>query len=226
MHDPARSQRSSAVAAPQPGARPRRKLTRGFWLRHLHTWHWISSAVALVGLLLFVLTGFTLNHAADIGANPSVVEGAAELDAEALALVASLPETGTRPLPSALRKALSGRTDLAVTDAPAELGADEIYLAMPRPGGDTWIAIDRTSGVVEWEATDRGWIAYFNDLHKGRDTGAVWRLFIDVFVFASLVFIGTGFVLLWLHGKNRPSTWPLTGLGLLVPLLLALFFVH
>ena len=88
------------------------------------------------------------------------------------------------------------------------------------------VAIDRQSGEMTWEVTDRGWIAYLNDLHKGRDTGDVWRLFIDVFVLASLVFIGTGFVLLWLHVRNRPATWPLTGLGFLIPFLLALFFIH
>ena len=41
---------------------------RGFWLRTLHQWHWISSAICLIGMLLFAFTGITLNHAADIAA--------------------------------------------------------------------------------------------------------------------------------------------------------------
>ncbi|RKW98339.1 hypothetical protein D9B85_13640, partial [Corynebacterium diphtheriae] len=28
------------------------------------------------------------------------------------------------------------------------------------------------------------------------------------------------------HAGNRPSTWPLVGLGLVIPLLLALLFIH
>ena len=33
---------------------------RGFWLRQLHQWHWISAAVCLVAMLLFTITGITL----------------------------------------------------------------------------------------------------------------------------------------------------------------------
>ena len=215
-----------AGASPANSAKPRRRFTRGFWLRHLHTWHWISSAISLVGLLLFVITGFTLNHAADIGSEPKIVEGTATIDDSARPGIERLATEGKAPLPDDLRAELSRQTGLSIPAAPAEFTEDEVYLAMPRPGGDGWIAIDRQSGEMTWEATDRGWIAYLNDLHKGRDTGAVWRLFIDVFVLGSLVFIGTGFVLLWLHGRNRPATWPLTGLGFLIPFLLALFFIH
>jgi uncharacterized protein len=39
------------------------KSSRAVWLRRLHTWHWISSAIALAGILFFSLTGLTLNHA-------------------------------------------------------------------------------------------------------------------------------------------------------------------
>lgn len=44
---------------------------RGFWLRMLHQWHWISSALCLIGMLMFTITGLTLNHAARIEASPS-----------------------------------------------------------------------------------------------------------------------------------------------------------
>src|SRR5262245_44849702 len=47
-----------------------RKKWRATWLRQLHQWHWISSALCLIGMLLFALTGITLNHAAEIEARP------------------------------------------------------------------------------------------------------------------------------------------------------------
>src|SRR5690606_16470761 len=50
------------------------KNNRAFWLRQLHQWHWISSAICLVGMLLFAVTGVTLNHAAEIEARPRVSE--------------------------------------------------------------------------------------------------------------------------------------------------------
>ena len=44
--------------------------THGF--KTLLRWHWISSAVCLIGMLLFAVTGLTLNHAAKIEAKPEV----------------------------------------------------------------------------------------------------------------------------------------------------------
>ena len=32
--------------------------------------------------------------------------------------------------------------------------------------------------------------------------------------------------LLWLHARGRPSTWPIVGLGLLIPVVIALIFIH
>lgn len=77
-----------------------------------------------------------------------------------------------------------------------------------------------------YELTDRGWISYLNDLHKGRNAGQVWRLFIDLFAAACFIFCVTGLLLLNLHARHRPMTWPAVGLGLVIPALLALFFIH
>ena len=108
----------------------------------------------------------------------------------------------------------------------AEWSADEVYLPAPRPGGDAWVAIDRATGAVTSEVTDRGWISYLNDLHKGRNSGGEWSLFIDIFAFACLVFAITGLFLLWLHSAKRKSTWPLVGAGLVLPAAIAIIFIH
>ena len=103
---------------------------------------------------------------------------------------------------------------------------DEINLSMPRPGGDAWLRIDRATGAVAYESTDRGWISYLNDLHKGRHAGVAWRWFIDIFAAASLIFSITGLLILKFHAASRPSTWPMVGLGFVVPALLALLLIH
>jgi len=102
----------------------------------------------------------------------------------------------------------------------------ELYLSMPRPGGDAWLSIDFTSAEVLYESTDRGWIAYLNDLHKGRNTGTVWVWFIDLFALVCVLFCLTGFGVLSLHARERVSVWPVTGLGVLVPVLLAILWMH
>ena len=91
---------------------------------------------------------------------------------------------------------------------------------------DVRVTIDRETGAVEYEKTRRGWISYFNDLHKGRNAGPAWGWFLDIFAVACLVFCITGLFLLYLHGRQRRMTWPMVGLGLLVPLLIALLFIH
>jgi hypothetical protein len=199
---------------------------KSFWLKQLHTWHWMSSAVSLVGLLLFAITGFTLNHAADIEATPKSVERAAQLPPPLLALVKpdDAPDS-KKPLPAAVAKFVGEKLQMPTT-GDAEWSIDTVYLALPRPGGDGWISIDRETGAVTSEISSRGWIAYLNDLHKGRNAGTVWKWFIDVFVFACIVFTLTGLVLLWMHSRHRKSTWPIVAAGLAIPALLAIFFIH
>ncbi|MFW2830123.1 PepSY-associated TM helix domain-containing protein [Sphingomonas sp. ID0503] len=204
------------------GAKPR----RAFWLKQLHSWHWVSSAVALIGLLLFAVTGFTLNHAADIEATPVTIDRDAKLPPEMLRLLAGPKDGEKRALAPALRDWLAETLHARISDAPAEWSEAEAYLPLPRPGGDGWVSIDRATGAVSYEETSRGWISYLNDLHKGRNAGRVWYWFIDVFAFACLVFAITGLFLLQLHAARRPATWPLVAAGLAIPAILAIFFIH
>lgn len=190
----------------------------------MRQWHWISSAVCLVGMLLFAITGITLNHAADIPVEPVTITKAVTLP-EALRGQLVLPEED-EPLPAAVRHWLGKALDSRIASHSAEWSEEEIYLSLPRPGGDAWLTIDTQSGEVHFEKTDRGWVSYFNDLHKGRHTGVVWFWFIDIFALACVVFSITGLVLLYRHAANRPSTWPLVGLGFVLPLILVLLFIH
>ena len=204
----------------------KKRARKTFWLKQLHTWHWMSSAVSLIGLLLFAITGFTLNHAAEIEASPTSVERAAQLPPALLAKVKpdDAPDA-KKPLPPEVATFVEGQLKMKA-EGVAEWSADEIYLALPRPGGDGWISIDRETGAVTSEVASRGWIAYLNDLHKGRNAGPVWKWFIDIFVLACLIFSITGIVLLQMHSKNRKSTWPIVGLGLLIPAIIAIYFIH
>lgn len=205
------------------GAKPGR---RAFWLRQLHTWHWISSAISLIGLLLFAFTGITLNHAGEISADPVTATKPAQLPAPLLPKLAPRdgePEKG--PLPADVAAYIASQYPTEARGE-AEWSPTEIYLPLPRPGGDGWIAIDRASGAVTSEITDRGWIAWLNDLHKGRNSGTAWKWFIDIFSVACFIFALTGLVLLWLHSRRRPSTWPLVAAGLAIPAILAIFFIH
>jgi hypothetical protein len=203
-----------------------KRARKSFWLRQLHTWHWMSSAISLVGLMLFAITGFTLNHASDIEGAPQSLDRAAQLPPPLFAKVKSDDQPDSKkPIPADVANWIEGQVKIEASGT-AEWSADEIYLAKPRPGGDAWIAIDRATGAVTSETTNRGWIAYLNDLHKGRNSGGWWKLFIDIFVVACIVFTLTGLVLLWMHSKHRKSTWPIVIAGLVIPALIAIFLIH
>src|SRR5262245_61084139 len=181
--------------------------------RTMHSWHWISAAICLAALLLFSITGITLNHAGSIGAVPQVTTRDAQLPPALLPTLAGDRDVASA-IPPDIADWIESQFDIEVEAATPEWSDDELYLSAPGPGRDAWVSIDRASGAAKFEATDRGWIAYFNDLHKGRNTGLAWTIFIDV-VAAACVFFGlTGLVLLWIQARQRTSTWPLVTLGI------------
>lgn len=203
---------------------------RAWWLKNLHEWHWISAALCLVGMLLFSITGITLNHAGQIEAKPAVVSQRAVLPAPLLAglkqAAGGTAAKNTAALPADVQAWARQQWSLDTAGLAAEWSPEEIYLSLPRPGGDGWLRLNLDDGAAEYETTDRGWVSYFNDLHKGRHTGAAWSWFIDIFAAATLVFSLTGLFILKLHAAKRALTWPVVGLGLAVPALLAILFIH
>lgn len=225
------SHRAASAPAPSAEGRPLSQgpmARRAFWLKNLHRWHWISSALCLLAMLMFSVTGITLNHASQIEAKPTVVKRIASLPAPLRAELAALAgaRADTRaPLPPALADWTNAAFAIDVRDLDAEWSEEDAYVALPRPGGDAWVRIG-IDGKAQFEKTDRGTISWLNDLHKGRNTGPAWSWFIDLFAIACLVFCVTGFFIMKLHAANRPSTWPVIGFGILVPVLLALLFTH
>jgi uncharacterized protein len=200
---------------------PRRRMQL---YRTTHLWHWISAAVCFAALTLFTITGITLNHAGVISAQPAIASGEARLPDNLRALIAN-PQSQGEP-PAAVTAWAEDAFTLSLRGATAEWSDEELYLSAPGPGRDAWVSIDRASGSAKFESTDRGWIAYFNDLHKGRNTGIAWTIFIDVVAVAVLFFSITGLVLLWIQARQRTSTWPLVGGGLVLVVALMIFFAH
>lgn len=201
---------------------------RAVWLKTLHQWHWISASLCLLGMLVFSVTGFTLNHATQIESTPQVSNRKATLPAPLHARMASSAEQhadGSAPLPPAVEGWVRTTFGIDVEGIDAEWSLEDAYVPLPRPGGDAWLRIG-VDGAAEYELTSRGAVSWLNDLHKGRNTGPVWSWFIDIFAIASLVFSVTGFLILKLHAANRPATWPVVGFGIVAPVLIALLFIH
>ncbi len=206
-------------------AAKRRRNWRAWWAKQLIAWHWISAGVSLAAMLLFAITGITLNHAATISAAPVVAERQGQLSAGLLRPLGKAAEAKAT-IPAGVAADIERQVTLNVAGYPVEWSDSEAYVALPRPGGDAWVSIDLASGAIRAETTDRGWISYLNDLHKGRNAGTAWFWFIDVFAVACVLFSVTGLLLLQLHAKRRPLTWPLVAAGVALPVILAMFLIH
>ena len=200
---------------------PRRRMQL---YRTTHLWHWISAAVCFAALILFTITGITLNHAGAISAEPEVNSGDALLPENLRARIAGPDAAGEAP--AEVISWIEDTFPVSLRGANAEWSDEELYLSAPGPGRDAWVSIDRASGAAKFEATDRGWVSYFNDLHKGRNTGIAWTIFIDIVAVAVLFFSITGLVLLWIQARQRTSTWPLVGGGVALVFALMFFFAH
>ena len=101
---------------------------RQFW--NIKNWHWVSSAICLVGMLLFSVTGITLNH-------PTVFEG----DAEITQIETDVPSAimaglnAERPLSQAFRQWYQSTTGNPLPDAVnAQWSEFEMYVSLPRAG--------------------------------------------------------------------------------------------
>jgi len=213
-----------ALSPAEKEQQQKRRKAKQFWLKQLHSWHWISAALSLIGMLFFAITGITLNHAGAIHAEPKVVARSGKLPVGLLKEF-SAPAKADAPLPADVAAQVKQQTGVEVAGRPAEWASDTITVNMPRPGGDGWVTVDPSNGAIASEMTDRGWVSLANDLHKGRNAGGGWGWFIDIFAIACVIFTLTGLLLLQLHSKHRPATWPIVGLGLLIPILLIHFLV-
>ncbi|MFT3724060.1 MAG: PepSY-associated TM helix domain-containing protein [Hyphomonadaceae bacterium] len=220
---------SGDAAAAEKAAKKahRAKVRRLFWMTQARIWHWITGAATLIGMLLFSFTGITLNHAGEIEGKPVVTQIEKVLPAELLAQLGVPPLEGkTKILPKPVADWLEKETGAPVSRKAGEWSDTDVYVGMPKPGGDAWLSVDRETGEVTYENTERGAISWLNDLHKGRNTGPVWFWFLDIFAAAAILFCITGLVLLWMHAPRRPPTWFIVGAGLLVPAIIAVFLIH
>lgn len=200
---------------------------RSAWLRILTKWHWISSALSLVGMLFFATTGITLNNA-EFFENPTpvTIQRSATLPREIFLQVEQKGVGQNLAMPDSLRAWVRDFWGISIYPKSSDWRSDEVFIDLKRPGVDAWLSIDRKTGVMQYQADDRGWIAFFNDLHKGKSAGSVWHWLITLFGVCCVIFSLTGLFILQIHAKSRWSIWPITGLGLVIPLLAILIFVH
>ncbi len=161
---------------------------------------WLHIYVSLLGLasvLFFAITGVTLNH-------PDWFFGEEGHRSE---IKATLDPAWVRSDVAKLEVVEHLRSAHAVHGAMSEFNIDdgECLVSFRGPGYAADAKIRRDSGAYTLAQTSYGVVAVLNDLHKGRDSGPVWSIVIDV----SAVVLGlisiTGLVLLFYLKLRRVS---------------------
>jgi len=172
-------------------------------LHFCRTIHVYLTIMGVFVMLLFGITGFTIDHEDWFKAtNPRVTETAGQTPADLVAKKDGLH------IVEHLRQTF--HISAAMTDF-EELD-DKFSISFKDPGQLWEIEVAKPGGATHVHVESYNFIALINNLHRGRYAGAGWRWVIDVAAFLIVLACVTGFVL-WLALPKRRQ------LGILVLLL-------
>jgi hypothetical protein len=185
--------------------------------------HIYLSMFGLAAVLFFSVTGITLNHPDWFyGGAEHIVQAQGHLNVKWMNLE---PPRGD-PAGEADASGRVARLEVVehlrnthgIRGALAEFRTDdrECMVTFKGPGYAADAFIDRATGRYDLTETYHGVIAVINDLHKGRDTGKVWSLVIDLSAVLMTVISLTGLVLLFYIKRRRISGLVTAVVGTLV----------
>ena len=158
------------------------------WSRTIH----IYLSIALLFILVFFsITGITLNHPQLFTAEPKfseiVVENLPDF---------SLDENGLIDTSPKLQSYLRNEFGIAMEKTSLTHDGDLLYIDYRAPGLTIFIEVDQMQGKAFGEITNYGFVAWLNDLHKARDTDALWIWLLDISSVLLVFFSLAGLVLL------------------------------
>ncbi len=173
-------------------------------------------------LLFFSVTGLTLNHPGWFSSGPARL-----VEAEGALGDPSWVKPGPAEGVARLEVVEFLRTTRGVRGALSDFSIDdmECMVTFKGPGYAADALIDRETGRYRFSESASGLVAVFNDLHKGRDTGPYWSVFIDVSAIVAAVMSLSGLGLLFFLKRRRGPGLVVAVLGTVIVVLLAVLFV-
>ena len=192
-------------------------------MRWLHIY---LSMFGLAAVLFFSITGITLNHPDWVfGQVERRREGEGEVDVKWIGR-----EVANTNKPAEVKKlevVEHLRKTHAIRGALAEFRVDdnECMVSFKGPGYSADVFIERDSGHYSLTELDHGLVALINDLHKGRDTGAVWSAVIDLSAGLMTLISLTGLVLLFYLKLKRVTGVVVALAGTVVLIVIFRFWV-
>lgn len=199
--------------------KPRGSL-KGEIYRQARLWHGWLSALAFMALMFFSATGLLLNHPewfkTESAAKP--IETTLTLSADELAKVKAAADPGR-----AVAEAVGRKVKLLGAYQSGEVIDGEAQLRTEGVKGASDILVDMESGKAEVSTQRAQLVTTLNDLHRGKNAGAAWKLIIDVSALLVLALSLVGYVLFFSLRFRLRTGLILTGVSLAA--LLAVFFL-
>jgi hypothetical protein len=193
------------------------------WKRRLAKYsrwlHIYGSMASFAVVFFFAVTGITLNHPEWFAASDRTTQAKGHLDP-------AWTNTGSADIrKSEVVEYLRRTHHLGGALIDVRVDDQQCTVSFKGPGYAADAFVDRRSGDYDLTESRLGLAAIVNDLHKGRDTGAVWKTVIDISA-ALLTFISlTGLILLYFLHKHRVAGFILLILGGIVAALLYVAWV-
>ena len=169
--------------------------------------HIYLSMASFFILFFFAITGITLNHTEWFEDQQTTTNVKGRLDSAWVAV------TDTNAIKK-LQIVEWIRNKHHVTGAISEfvIDEDQCTISFNGPGYTADVFVERASGAYELSETRTGLFGVLNDLHKGRDSGKVWKWVIDISAVLMVLVSFTGLMMLWFLKKKRVAGF-LTVLG-------------
>ncbi|HXB92015.1 MAG TPA: PepSY-associated TM helix domain-containing protein [Puia sp.] len=189
-------------------ARLARKRRLAALLRWLHIY---VSMLSFALVFFFAVTGLTLNHADKFADQTHTQQEKGRLDLRWVKTPDTL-KIGKLQIVEYLRNQhgiKAALSDFRVDDT-------QIGVSFKGPGFAADAFINRDNGEYELTKTTAGFVGLINDLHKGRDTGSGWSLFIDIAAILLTLVSLTGILLLLYIKRRRLGGLLVAAMGLLL----------
>jgi hypothetical protein len=195
---------------------------RGAFYRFCRMIHGYVSAVAFLALLFFSATGVLLNHPEWMPERRDAPQSQdLMLDAPTLARAQQAGD-GAGAL---LAAAIAARAPVRGAFTTADLMDGEALLRFEGARGNSNATVDLTTGRVELDVEQAEALSVLNDLHRGKNVGAAWKLVIDVVGALTIALSLIGFVIFFSMRFRLTTSLVLVGVGLAAMVAIFLAFV-
>lgn len=190
--------------------------------RLLHIY--ISTALFAL-LLFFCITGILLNHNDWLSDRYTTDEQVWSLPIDISKKMQATGGQGWNPPLTELQQFIQEKSPhlSMVNKVDIDQEVHEILFDYQIPAGYVLVTITEAEAIVEHQKGH--WLSIWNDLHKGRHSGAVWSWIIDLSAVLMLLFAITGMIILFQNRKRRFLGLIFTALGLLTPWVFYVWFV-